>query len=370
MQAQFSLSDIERIKRELAALLPAVKSSHRVEAMARGLGWNTNAALRAELAGIEMERPVDDRVFTTYLKDHGFTETWFGSLSEAVVRCKFTAERDAIKLVLSQQTTLTRYGLGIFEPWRKTREQRKAELIEGREAMLLPYHMGEFIRARDFLSQFTQRATINTKISSYGLKDQAEAFYRERNAYNSYISNGLFIAAAIHLGFKIKQVGDSPNLYFNLGSKHGNTAPVVHTPPGGRLAAWRNLMIAAINAGLDLNLFGLAPEDNRWTGDGTTYRFTFAGMPAIAYVRDVGYGELKFQAAVNPTEDAAEWIDTGNAGFLAGDAFAAGWLGRQQDAWLQINTRPMCTFRRHILPTIAQTNIKPKGYLPKGKFMM
>ncbi len=370
MQAQFSLSDIQRIKQELAMLLPEVKSSHRVEAMARGLGWKTNAALRAELAGAEMERLVDDRAFTDYLKDHGFAETWFGSLSEAVVRCKFSAERDAIKLVLAQEATLTRFGLGVFEPWRKTPEQREAELIKGREAMLLPYHMGEFIRARDFLSQFAHRATINTKISSYSLKDQAERFYRERGVSDCYVSNGLFIAAAIHLGFKIKRVRDSPNPYFNLGSKHDNAAPVVHPLRGGRLAAWRNLMIAAINAGLDLNLFGLAAEDNRWTGDGTTYRFTFAGMPAIAHVKDAGYGELKFHAAVNPTEDAARWIDTANAGFLAGDAFAGAWLERRQGAWLQTSTRPMCTFRRQILPTIAQTDIKPNGFLPKGKFIM
>ena len=370
MQTLFSLSDIERIKQELAALLPEVKSSHRVEAMARGLGWKTNAALRAELAGTEMERLVDDRAFTDYLKDHGFAEAWFGSLSEAVVRCKFSAERDAIKLVLAQEATLTRYGLGVFEPWRKTPEQREAELIKGREAMLLPYHMGEFIRARDFLSQFAHRATINTKISSYGLKHQAEQFYRERGAGASYVSNGLLIAAAVHLGFKIKQVGDSPNPYFNLGSKNGNTAPTVHTPRGGRLAAWRNVMIGAINAGLDLNLFGLAADDIRWTGDGTTYRFTFAGMPAIAYVKDEGHGELKFHAAVNPTEDAPRWIQAGNAGFLAGDAFVAGWLERRQGQWLQTSTRPVCTFRRQILLSIAQADIKPNGYLPKGKLVM
>ena len=37
MKAQFSLTDIESIKRELIHLLPDVKSSHRIEAMARGL---------------------------------------------------------------------------------------------------------------------------------------------------------------------------------------------------------------------------------------------------------------------------------------------------------------------------------------------
>ena len=45
MKAQFSLTDIESIKRELLRLLPNVKSSHRVEAMARGLGWNSKRGL-------------------------------------------------------------------------------------------------------------------------------------------------------------------------------------------------------------------------------------------------------------------------------------------------------------------------------------
>ena len=38
MKTLISLDDVESIKRELIQILPNVKSSHRVEAMARGLG--------------------------------------------------------------------------------------------------------------------------------------------------------------------------------------------------------------------------------------------------------------------------------------------------------------------------------------------
>lgn len=372
MRAQFSLSDIEHIKRQLAALLPAVKSSHRVEAMARGLGWNTNAALRAELALSETDRVVDDHAFTEYLDHHGFPGT-FGSLGEAVVRCKFSAERDAIATVMEQQPTLTRFGLELPDsPKKMTREERAAALKNRREDMLRPWAVDEFMKACHFLSQFGQRLTINTRSSSYGLKHEAERFHSELAgpvySYDPYVSNGMLIAAAVHLGFKLKQVG--PNAYFNITTKPGHRVPAVPLPRGVRIAAWRNLMIAAINAGLEQKLFTLAPDDNRWTGNGQTYSFTFAGFPAIAHVGVGGYGELKFHAAVNPTKDAAAWIEVSDADFLAGEAFATAWLERRKGAWLQTSARPQCAFRRHILPILAQTDVKPNGYLPEGMFMM
>jgi hypothetical protein len=124
MKVQFSLKDIDSVKRELACLLPDVKSSHRVEAMARGLGWNTNAALRAELTLRHLERSVDDHAFTTYLKEHGFTDSPNNALTEAVVRCKFTAERAAIKAVMDREPRLTLFGFGVYDEPRKPREER------------------------------------------------------------------------------------------------------------------------------------------------------------------------------------------------------------------------------------------------------
>jgi len=46
MKFAISLTEVERMKDAVRASLPDVKSSHRVEALARGLGWNTNVALR------------------------------------------------------------------------------------------------------------------------------------------------------------------------------------------------------------------------------------------------------------------------------------------------------------------------------------
>jgi hypothetical protein len=55
MRSNITLADIERIKDALRASLPDVKSSHRVEAIARGLGWHTNASMRAALAAAPTE---------------------------------------------------------------------------------------------------------------------------------------------------------------------------------------------------------------------------------------------------------------------------------------------------------------------------
>lgn len=87
MTITLSLSEIEFIKHELTTVLPDVKSSHRVEAVARGLGWNSNAAMRAELGRGAAERTVNDSAFAAYLKDQGFGGTTLGVLSLAVKRC-------------------------------------------------------------------------------------------------------------------------------------------------------------------------------------------------------------------------------------------------------------------------------------------
>ena len=79
MKVLCSQADIDAIKAELAALLPKIKSSHRVEALARGLGWNTNAALRADLTAGRMERMVDDVAFNDYLEQHDISVTRRGA---------------------------------------------------------------------------------------------------------------------------------------------------------------------------------------------------------------------------------------------------------------------------------------------------
>jgi len=381
VKAEFSLTDITDIKRELGNLLPDVKSSHRVEAMARGLGWNTNAALLAELKVQPALRSFDNQVFTGYLKEHGFPDTTFDTLGEAVVRCKFEPARASLKSILEREPALTRAGFGVPNDRNKSLAERRAEREQSRAELLKPHGVEEFLLAREFLSYFPVRRTINLRAFSYGLKHRAEGFHRDHGIEGAYVSNGALIAAAIGLGFNYRV--DGPNAYFNMGAKlkqalphtdaFGNyilTRPPRNSAPTARQIAWRNLMVAGINAGLDQRLFGLDPGQNYWEGDNSIYRLTIAGTPAIACVGDAGYGELVFHVAADPKPDAEKWISASNAGFLAGSAFAVGWLERRNGKWLQTSGNPICTFRRKIVPTLAEANVSPSGYLPQGRVMI
>ena len=79
------------------------------------------------------------------------------------------------------------------------------------------YH--EFTLCCEWLKNCRQRKTINTSISSYTLKDMVEAWAKESGRGNQYVSNGAFIAAAIHMGFDLKPDLDSPNARFNISGK-------------------------------------------------------------------------------------------------------------------------------------------------------
>ncbi len=181
MKAHISLTDVDAIKVELLRLLPDVKSSHRGEAMARGLGSGSNAALRAELVTGATVRPVDNGAFSSYLKEHGFEDSSYDALVEAVVRCKFAAERAAIEAVMSKEPNLTYFGFGVFDDRKKTPEQRATEFAEGRRSMLGAHAVDEFMRACEYLAQREKRATISKSGTSYGLKHKAERFHGDKN---------------------------------------------------------------------------------------------------------------------------------------------------------------------------------------------
>ena len=118
---------------------------------------------------------------------------------------------------MESQPLLTYFGFGIFGERDKSPEQREPEFQHNRESMLGSLAIEEFIRACEFLEQVPRRSTINRDRSSYGLKHEAERFHREQGVDNPYVANGMFIAAAICLGFKIKQNG--PNAHLNVSTR-------------------------------------------------------------------------------------------------------------------------------------------------------
>lgn len=144
-----------------------------------------------------------------------------------------------------------------------------------------------------------------------------------------------------------------------------------------RRRAWRNVMVAGINAGIDQGLFTPRAGENSWSqpdprfgDDPRTYRFMIEDIPAIASVHDAGWDELSIHVALWPTIEGERWVRTANGGFLAGEVFASGWLERRDGAWLQVGHDPEFSCRKQRLDLIAALEIRPKGYADRGSFRM
>lgn len=373
MKVSLSNADLDPLKSALLALAPRVKSSHRVEAMARGLGFGSHAALLAGLSQTPAPCAVDNRAFGDFLKDRGGEDLPWDTLAEAVVRTKLPGARAAISAVMDREPALCANGMRSYD-LRQTPQQNAKAFEDWRREMLEPHAIAQFMRAVEYLKTLAMSKTANRDRTSYGYKHNAEHFHKDRSPDDDpYVSNGMFIAAAVHCGFKIKRDHDnSPNVLINIAKPKASRQ---RTQLAGRMrgltrkAAWRNLMVAAINAGLDQGLFGLDPEDNRFE-DNVTFRFSFDGLPAIAHIRDISFGELAVHVAVNPTDRAEEWIEAHNSGFLAGDAFASGWLEREKGRWLQVSENPVGCVRAALLDRIVATRVEPKGFADTGRVMM
>lgn len=206
MKSIVTLNDIERMKDALRASLPDVKSSHRVEALARGLGWATNASMRAALSAAPAETSPDEGTFLDYLRLHSFDAPG-GTLLRAFAQA-------GLRRAMDLAPQLSGFGYRVTLDRGETPEGAEARFLENRAEMLGERGVDEFIRAAEFLSKFGRRKSMNRKRSSYGLKHDAE---REAG---DYVANGMLIAAALALGFAAERThAGSPNAYFNISSR-------------------------------------------------------------------------------------------------------------------------------------------------------
>lgn len=112
---------------------------------------------------------------------------------------------------------LSYHGFGANRRVGRTPSEKLEEIQMGRDHMLHDESVGEFIRAIAFLNGKPKRKTINKSCSSYSLKHKAEMSFGDFKG-GSYVSNGMFIAAALHLGFShVRSRGDGQNAHFNIG---------------------------------------------------------------------------------------------------------------------------------------------------------
>lgn len=122
---------------------------------------------------------------------------------------------EAMRVVMAAEPELTDFGFGVYRDARQTDAERRQRFEDDRAALLDPRALNGFVRARDWLARQARTKGLNQYGTSYGLKHVA--------AHSAgYVTNGVFIAAALAEGFKVKRTG--PNAYLNI-SKRAWTSP-------------------------------------------------------------------------------------------------------------------------------------------------
>lgn len=224
LKIRLSSDRLEAVKAELTRNLPDVKSSHRCEAIGRGFGFRTYAAA---LAAARDETPpsvhVNGDLFVGYLSGHGF------NVSQKIFY--HAAARIAIRDVLDQEPRITTWGIGVGHPQKKDDKsfetvkemydrsnQVRAELLENR-------CIDAFLLSLSLLKRVSSTKTIRKGTGSYKIKHIAEnyvcSYPNGENLGPAYVPNGALIAAALHMGFKMKTYKDylgydDVNVSFNM----------------------------------------------------------------------------------------------------------------------------------------------------------
>ncbi|CAK3965742.1 MULTISPECIES: hypothetical protein [Vibrio] len=104
---------------------------------------------------------------------------------------------------------LTDFGIGIYPNHQG--DMQNEDIFRESQLQLLG-SVKDFDKAVNWLKKVEKISNFNTKRSSNNLKLLAERDI-------GYISNGIFIAAAIHSGFRFKLEPESPNVQFNMSER-------------------------------------------------------------------------------------------------------------------------------------------------------
>lgn len=119
--------------------------------------------------------------------------------------------RDEILAVMEKEPVLTYFGISHSGRHMKlTQAEIDAKFKEEREQ--LAASEAQCTLCCDWLADKQATKSINPKHSSYGYKHMVERAMKE------YVSNGAFIAAAIHCGFPYR-INDTPNVAFGISEK-------------------------------------------------------------------------------------------------------------------------------------------------------
>jgi hypothetical protein len=135
-----------------------------------------------------------------------------------------------------------------------------------------------------------------------------------------------------------------------------------------RKMAFRNLMVAAVNAAVEQRLFDPTDRnasERRRDADAPAFRWDFVfpgGAPGIGYAHDIGCDEMAVSAALYPGPRGREFLGAILSRFSPGDVSATGWLSLGPKPSLQSGMTALFYCRaRHLNPT-ASAVIPPLGF--------
>jgi len=159
-------------------------------------------------------------------------------------------------------------------------------------------------------------------------------------------------------------------------------APHIYTYKGPREQAWRNVMVAGINAGIAAGLVTIAPGGNHWpvSADASTVNsgrasgcgrvaFQLDSYEGLAQFEDVGFGELSVTVVVKPSVLAQRHAQHLFLDFACGEAVAHGWLERRDGAWLQ-SSPSRFTCRRALQASLAALQVPPMCFGDSGRVIL
>ncbi len=119
--------------------------------------------------------------------------------------------REDILAVIDRVPQLTYFGVGLYESpgedYQEKLRQKQEQLLESSAICT---------KVCEWLATIEPAKTMNRHRTSYGLKHTVELQIGE------YVSNGVFIAAAIHCGFRYRRDGDSANMLFGMSERSLN----------------------------------------------------------------------------------------------------------------------------------------------------
>lgn len=118
--------------------------------------------------------------------------------------------RDDIKRIMDKVPNLNDFGIGVYNERKKKPDAREKELAEGKTQLLDSVEACN--KVCKWLSAVAKIKTINDNRSSYGLKHIAEVDI-------GYVTNGVFITAAIYCGYPYRVESGDPNVPFGMSEK-------------------------------------------------------------------------------------------------------------------------------------------------------